>query len=45
MSKDHKVTTQTSVTVYALVEDAKGEALPGTEVNFTAKIEPSSLEA
>ena len=43
-SKDHKLTTQTSATIYAVVEDAKGQALPGTEVNFTATIEPSDLE-
>ena len=44
MSKDHKLTTQTSATIYAVVEDAKGQALPGAEVNFNATIEPSGLE-
>ena len=43
-SKDYTLTNQTTVTIYALIEDAKGQALPDTEVNFTATIEPSTLE-
>ena len=45
-SKDHTLDNndQTAVTIYARIEDATGNALPGADVTFNATVEPSDLQ-
>ena len=42
-TKTHKPAGETSVTVYAVIQDANGNHLEGAEVNFSATIEPPSV--
>ena len=44
-SLEHELSlTQSNVTVYAVIEDAKGNRLLGTDVTFTVTLEPSDLD-
>ena len=44
MEVDHKLDGETITTIYAVIEDAAGNALPGVEVVFTATLAPSDLD-